>query len=93
MALKTAGRNAIADGVREWRYFIHGNVSGTRECSTFGQLPQEYWASARNAQYLIYSYQTPIAWVDSDGVWFVPDVRYSVTTTNHQSAVKSAIDK
>jgi hypothetical protein len=34
---------------------------------------------------VIYSYSTPIAWLDGD-VWIVPDVRYSATTsTKHQS--------
>lgn len=33
---------------------------------------------------VIYSYSTPIAWLDGD-VWIVPDVTYSITTTKHQS--------
>ena len=33
---------------------------------------------------VIYSYSTPIAWLDA-GEWIVPDVRYSVTTGKHQS--------
>ena len=32
---------------------------------------------------VIYSYGTPIAWLDA-GAWVVPDVRYSVTTGKHQ---------
>ena len=32
---------------------------------------------------VIYSYGTPIAWLDA-GAWVVPDVRYSVTTGRHQ---------
>ena len=34
---------------------------------------------------VIYSYSTPIAWLDGD-VWVVPDVRYSITTSSkHQT--------
>ena len=33
---------------------------------------------------VIYSYGTPIAWLDA-GAWIVPDVSYSVTTSHHQS--------
>lgn len=33
---------------------------------------------------VIYSYNTPIAWLDA-GEWIVPDVSYSATTGKHQS--------
>ena len=33
---------------------------------------------------VIYSYDTPIAWLDA-GQWIVPDVSYSATTGKHQS--------
>ena len=34
---------------------------------------------------IIYSYSTPIAWLDA-GAWIIPNVRYSATTsTKHQS--------
>ena len=34
---------------------------------------------------VIYSYGTPIAWLDA-GAWIIPNVRYSATTSNqHQS--------
>lgn len=40
--------------------------------------------------YVVFSYDTPIAWW-GDGIgWKVPDVRYSVTTSRHQSAVRLA---
>ena len=32
---------------------------------------------------VIYSYSTPIAWLDA-GAWIIPDVRYSATTGKHQ---------
>lgn len=32
---------------------------------------------------VIYSYDTPIAWLDA-GLWIIPDVSYSITTSKHQ---------
>lgn len=37
--------------------------------------------------YVVYSYATPIAWGREGDLLTVPDVRYSVTTSRHQSAV------
>jgi len=35
---------------------------------------------------VVYSYSTPIAWLDADYGWIVPIVRYSITTSSkHQS--------
>jgi hypothetical protein len=42
--------------------------------------------------YVIYSYYTPIAW-HAGNVWRVPDDKYSVTTTQHQNQVKTAISQ
>lgn len=41
--------------------------------------------------YVIYSYETPIAWRTQDGAWHVPDTRYSVTTSKHQGKVRTAL--
>jgi hypothetical protein len=35
--------------------------------------------------YAVMSYATPIAWVCADGTVVIPDVKYSVSTTRHQS--------
>ena len=40
--------------------------------------------------YVIWSYATPIAWHGKRG-WIIPDVRYSVTTSKHQSAARVAL--
>lgn len=42
------------------------------------------------ADYYIYSYATPIAWF-VNGKWFTPRVKYSRTTTNHQSIVDTVL--
>lgn len=48
-----------------------------------GYLPQAYESHGRlvNADYIVFSYATPIAWHLADG-WVIPDVRYSSTTSS-----------
>ncbi|HST77251.1 MAG TPA: hypothetical protein VLN58_02050 [Verrucomicrobiae bacterium] len=58
-----------------------------------GELP-DYWARKFNQTektYVVFSYATPIAWCDVNCVWTVPDVRYSVTTSKHQSRIRTAV--
>ena len=63
--------------------------------SGYGRLPRD-WARTLSARrhlitYVVYSYQTPIAWHDSEAGWIVPDERYSITTSRHQSTVRAAL--
>lgn len=53
---------------------------------SMGRLPAEHHASANEADYVIYSYGTPIAWHGPDG-WMFPDEKYSATTTRHQGKI------
>lgn len=60
-----------------------------------GILPWEYRYAFGCAQgapdyYAVHSYLTPIAWY-AGGEWTVPDVKYSRTTTRHQSVVRQGI--
>ena len=64
--------------------------TGERYSHTRGQLPSEYWDSLRDAQYVVYSYATPIAW-RTQCQWHAPAVRYSVTTSRHQGTIFTAI--
>lgn len=79
----------LPDGTRRW-----SGHSGP--AVTFGHLSPRYHASVREAVYVVYSYDTPIAWVlevqygTSDYTYCIPDVGYSVTTGQHQSAVMEA---
>jgi len=59
-----------------------------------GELPGEYWDKfiTSGATYVVYSYLTPIAWENADGSWTVPDVKYSVTTSRHQSKIAAAVE-
>jgi hypothetical protein len=45
---------------------------------------------AHGTLYVVYSYQTPIAWARVGGHLYVPDVRYSPTTTKHQNICRKA---
>lgn len=51
-----------------------------------GYLPDRkgWHESVRQARYVVYSYETPIAWEAADGRTVIPTKRYSPTTTQHQ---------
>lgn len=70
------------------------NLWGSHTCvRSFGYLPPMYYDAVRAAQYVVYSYDTPIAWVAQDGTKVVPDIGYSRSTGQHQLAVKQAWNK
>lgn len=81
--------------------FKIGNVSAKRyetgDSIQYGQLPP-FLASQLNGLsldytvYVVYSYQTPIGWtkISDQDDWFIPAVKYSVTTTNHQNVLRYA---
>lgn len=59
-----------------------------------GDLPEPYKSLLfyGRPDYIVLSYTTPIAWHDSvTDRWTIPDVNYSLTTTQHQSTVSMAI--
>lgn len=58
--------------------------------SSTGRLPSEHVASARAADYVVYSYSTPIAW-HTAGEWVMPDESYSVTTSKQQGRIRTAL--
>ena len=69
----------------------HGALKGGRHIGTFGSLPAAWHDSAASACYLVFSYETPIAWYVPDTGWVMPEVRYSQTTSVHQGRVRHAI--
>lgn len=78
--------------------FALGGLSGVREPAswsrTTGDLPAEWREkldSASRPLYVVFSYATPIAWVDADGAVTIPPVRYSLTTTGHQNLTARAL--
>jgi hypothetical protein len=57
-----------------------------------GQLPIEFEQQLKldKPNFIVYSYNTPIAW-HSDKGWFIPEVKYSVTTSKPQNYVRRAV--
>lgn len=61
-----------------------------------GWLPEDWreqWRRTRyQIDYVVWSYQTPIAWhLGADDTWVVPNVKYSPTTTTHQTTLERAL--
>jgi hypothetical protein len=54
-----------------------------------GALPPQYADDLATADYVVISYDTPIAW-ETDGEIALPDVGYSPSTGQHQYVVKGA---
>lgn len=73
----------------------YGNLSGRPgPADTFGQLPEFFRASAARADYVVYSYATPIAWHEPGmTLWLSPGIRYSVTTTKAQGRIFTALSQ
>lgn len=95
------GRNAgwwvVRDAIKNGQEFSNSNRSwrgtqGNAPMWQTGQLPSEYELSAHAADYVVWSYNTPIAW-RVDGEWITPDCRYSVTTSYHQGRTFTAISQ
>ena len=62
------------------RYVYTGHLSGRlRTTDTVGQ-----------ADYIVFSYSTPIGWHIPGEGWIIPPASYSVTTSNHQGIVRWA---
>lgn len=97
-------RISTRDAHRIARYVVnrdpfktHGALEGrTPYGETFGpwddgRLPQEFRDSFTSADYAVFSYATPIAWHVPDFGWVMPETRYSLTTTRHQSTLRYAL--
>jgi hypothetical protein len=81
-------------------FTTHGSLRGFRHRGIgsiyAGWLPAD-WRNTLQArshviEFVIVSYQTPVAWLDSEAGWVVPDEHYSVTTTRQTNTVRYAID-
>jgi hypothetical protein len=87
--LWTVYRDVLA---RRESFTTSGALRGLERPSTvaLGRLPREWHTSALRADYVVYSYGTPIAWHGPSG-WVMPDERYSMTTSHHQGRIRPAI--
>lgn len=87
----------------------HGALCGRPYLLGTGILPHEYHDSVKQADYVVYSYNTPIAWhvpnrnegwelgngepAPAEPGWVTPDEKYSVTTSKHQGRIFAAISQ
>ena len=92
--MKTILNSKTHEYVKERKEFKNGTGSlrglrtGGLGARSYGHLPPEARRpSLDKAEYVVYSYWTPIAWCYR-GRWYYPNVSYSPTTTQHQGWVK-----
>lgn len=65
-----------------------GSFRAVEQFEGAGRLPYGFSRTTLyTASYVVYSYQTPIAWV-CRGRWYYPLTSYSPTTSTHQSSVR-----
>lgn len=95
--LRCSIRDAAAPIAARQPFKAYGSLSGVQAQDAFstGSLPEPYrsqfFATAGDILYVVYSYFTPIAWFSDSKGWVVPDVKYSVTTSRHQGVVRRAV--
>lgn len=100
MAINRANRRTAPEFIGARKDFQGSNLRGEANPSyvNAGRLP-EAWANElrtadRNGEvaYVVYSYATPIAWVLTTGEVIMPDVKYSPSTSNHQSVTRKGFN-
>jgi hypothetical protein len=78
---------------------MHGEPAAPDGSTQTGRLPAEWITSAKLADYVIWSYGTPIAWhrpagtlsPADPGAWIMPDLFYSVTTSKQADRIRTAL--
>jgi hypothetical protein len=96
MVTLTMGSSALAFSrvIAVGQEFTAGNMYSRTEFAGFGSyLPFDDAEREEmlNASYLVYSYQTPIAWRRGGGSWVLNHTHYSTTTSKHQRKAFDAI--
>lgn len=73
---------------------LHGAPFNGAQWYTVGMLSgddrDQFAADVESIDYLVYSYDTPIAWHTPDG-WHLVTQKFSVTTSCHQGQVRRAM--
>lgn len=85
-AVLEAGEEFTTSGALEG-----GPCPGGVEAWSRGRLAAEWYESVARADYVVWSYATPIAWRIPGEGWVIPDDGYSVTTTRHQNKIRTAV--
>ena len=101
MAIASRNRNKIDDAIRNRTDFAVASMSGTRISARYpvqaGWLNESTNECKRlqsgiargDVTYVVYSFGTPIGWVEN-GMGYVPAVKYSPTTSQHQTIARVA---
>jgi hypothetical protein len=95
MPLRTSNKKAV-DLIRDRIVFTGSNFHGVIPSPDPNQIVMGEYAGTlfvediKYAEYIVYSYSTPIAWFYGGG-WNVTTDRFSATTSRHQSIVRRAI--
>lgn len=93
MALKISNRKAV-DLIPNRIAFTGSNFYGVipspdPDKIVTGSLAPQFHDLVRNADYIVYSYSTPILWfTEAEGCWHEPSDKYSPTTSRHQAIVR-----
>lgn len=74
----------------DWHMGSMWATSNIKAYSRYGKLSGAYYESVTHADYIVWSYETPIAWL-TYGIWYMPEKRYSPTTTQHQGKIRTAL--
>jgi len=101
VGLKQHTRQRVEYLINRHEEFNQGNITAKRleagDSVSNGWMPADWFEMLRkdvrdNDVYAVYSYRTIIGWVKLDGNddWVIPPLKYSVTTTHHQSVLKYA---
>lgn len=93
---RVSNRDARTEIIEQRNFVSHtGNFSGFwGGKGEVGRLPEpwrEQFYCRSRGDYVVYSYNTPIAWWTPETGWVIPDVKYSPTTSRHQSIVRLAV--
>lgn len=94
MPKKTNLRN-VGESIAAREEFQGSNLKGSKNrTGTFGSLPKQHQDTfvEHNPDYVVHSYQTPIAWHSETHGWHVPDTKYSSTTSRQQNVVRRALN-
>lgn len=92
MAKRVSNHNAIPL-ISDRTEFNGHNFKGVWTNNHFmvtGSLPNAFYEHFKDSDYVVFSYATPIAWY-KQSKWFIPALKYSTTTSKHQSFVQRAL--
>ena len=88
------------NGIDRYRGTLRGRTMGAGF-----PIPNDNWLSgetrgaffqdwnAGRITYIVWSYNTPIAWRTIESKWVMPDVTYTRTTSKHQGKVATALSQ